>query len=172
MDMLWHTSLFFRPSNRPSWSGYMTDISVGDYPGKSTVTILPITDLDPTNMSCIYSTLKFVKSQAQKLNQETPVLTFDQPLWLKATEITTAKSMKIVLILGGFHLMISFLGSIGMLMNGSGFSESLQTVYGPNAVIHMMSGKAISRSLHGHFLAASASTDYEANQEMHSSNVC
>ena len=65
MDMLWHTSLFFRPSNRPNWSGYMTDISVGDYPGKSTVKILPIIDLDPTNMSCIYSTLKFVEGQAQ-----------------------------------------------------------------------------------------------------------
>ena len=158
IDMLWHTSLFFHQTSRPSWSGFMTENSVGEYPGKSTVTILPIIDLDPTNMSCIYSALKFVEGQAKALNQETQVLTFDQPLWLKATEIVTAKSMKIVLILGGFHLMMSFLGSIGMIMNGSGLSEALQTTYGPNAVIHMMTGKTISRSLRGHFLVASALT--------------
>ena len=158
MDTLWHISLFFRETSRPNWSGFMTENSVGEYPGKSTVTILPVIDLDPTNMSCIYSTLKFVEEQAKALNQKTPVLTFDQLLWLKATEIVTAKSMNIVLILGGFHLMMSFLGSIGMVMNGSGLSEALGTVYGTNAVKHMMTGKAISRSLRGHFLVASALT--------------
>ena len=109
-------------------------------------------------MSCIYSTLKFVESQSKALNQESPVLTFDQPLWLKATGIVTAKSMKIVLILGGFHLMMSFLGSIGMVMNGSGLSEALQTVYGANAVLHLITGIAISRSLRGQFLVASILT--------------
>ena len=58
------------------------------------------------------------------------MVTFDQPLWLKATEIANAKSMNIVLILGGFHLMKSFMGSIGSLMKGSGLSEALATCYG------------------------------------------
>ena len=69
-------------------------------------------------------------------------MTFDQPLWLKATEIFNAKSIKIVLILDEFHLMVSFLGSIGTLMKGSGILEDLQTVYGKSAVEHM-SGKAV-----------------------------
>ena len=81
-------------------------------------------------MSCIYSTINFAIDQAKHLNIETLVLTFDQPLWLKATEIINTKSIKIVLILGGFHLMMSFLGSTGTLMKGSGISEALQTVYG------------------------------------------
>ena len=49
----------------------------------------------------------------------TLVITFDLSLWLKATEIIHAKSLKAVLILGGFHLMMSFLGSIGSVMTGS-----------------------------------------------------
>ena len=77
--------------------------------------LLPIIDLDPSSLSCIYSTTNFVRDQAKHLHVETPVLTFDQALWLKATEIINEKSIKIVLILGGFHLM-SFLGSIGTLM--------------------------------------------------------
>ena len=97
----------------------------------------------------------FVIDQAKRLNIETRVLTFDQPLWLKATEIIKVKSIKIVLILGGFHLMMSFLGSIGTLMKGSGFSEALQTVYGKNALEYMMSGKAVTRAVREHFLTFS-----------------
>ena len=48
--------------------------------------------------------------------------------------------------------MMSFMGSIGSMMKGFGLEEALETVYGPNAVAHMISGKAISRALHGHFL--------------------
>ena len=70
----------------------MTGISIGEYPGKSIINILPIIDLDPTDMSCIYSTIKFVVGEATKLGTETPILTFDQPLWLKGTKIVNAKS--------------------------------------------------------------------------------
>ena len=49
----------------------------------------------------------------------TLVITSDLSLWLKATEIVHAKSLKAVLILGGFHLIMSFLGSIGSVMTGS-----------------------------------------------------
>ena len=156
IDYLWDSAVFFRQYERPNWSGYITNISRGTYPGKSTIMFLPIIDLSPTDPTCIYTTLEFVIDQAKYLNIRTPVLTFDQPLWLKATEIANCKSMNIVLILGGSPLMMSFMGSIGSLMKGSGLSEALSTSYGVNAIEHMMSGKAVSRGLRGHFLAASA----------------
>ena len=37
---------------------------------------------------------------------------------------------------------MSFLGSIGSIMDGSGLSELLDTVYGQSSVPHLMSGKA------------------------------
>ena len=51
---------------------------------------------------------------------------------------------------------MSFLGNIGTLMKGSGFSKSMQVVYGKNAVQHIVSGKAIARALRGNFLLQSA----------------
>jgi hypothetical protein len=78
-------------------------------------------------------------------------------LSLKASEIETSKSMCVVLILGRFHLMMSFLGSVGILTKGSGLSESLHSKYGVNTVGHM-SGKAVSRALRGHYLVESALT--------------
>lgn len=154
-DHIWHT-LYFHPNLRPSWSGYMTDISSGDYPGQSAVSLLPIIDLNPSDMTCIYSTLKFVESQAKDLGINTPVITFDQPLWIKASEIIKVKSLNMVCMLGGFHLLMSFIGSIGMLMKASGLEEAMEQVYGKNTVPHIISGKAISRALRAHFLAESA----------------
>ena len=55
-------------------------------------------------------------------------------------------------------MMMSFLGSSGCLMSGSGLSEALETVYGPNSVLHMLSGKAVARALRGHFLTEAALT--------------
>jgi len=37
--------------------------------------------------------------------------------------------------------MMSFIGSIGSMMKGSGLEEALETVYGANSVSHMISGK-------------------------------
>ncbi len=47
---------------------------------------------------------------------------------------------------------MSFLGSIGRIMSGSGLQDVLQLVYAPNAVDHMLSGKAVERAVRGHFL--------------------
>ena len=55
--------------------------------------------------------------------------------------------------------MMSFMGSLGTMMKGSGFEEALSCVYGPNAVTHMVSGKAVSRALHCHFLLEGALTN-------------
>ena len=40
-------------------------------------------------------------------------------------------------------MMMSFAGSIGMLMNESGLDAALQTSYGPNSVKQNLSGKNI-----------------------------
>ena len=126
----------------------------GQYPGKSHVTFLRIIDLNPNDDQCIYSTLKFIEEQSAFLNIDTPVITFDQSLWLKATDIIFLKHLNIVCRLGGFHLMMSFLGSIGKLMEKSIIEEAIENIYGPNAVIHMLNGKAYSRSIRGHLQLA------------------
>ena len=51
---------------------------------------------------------------------------------------------------------MSFLGSIGHLMRGSGLQELLEVIYASNSVGHMLSGKAISRAVRGHLLVDAA----------------
>ena len=49
-------------------------------------------------------------------------------------------------------IMMCFMGGVGTTMRGSGLEEALGIVYGSNAVNHTIGGKAVSRTLHGHFL--------------------
>ena len=86
----------------------------------------------------------------------TPSVTFDQPLWLKAFEIATSKNLNIVVRLGGFHTLMSFLGSIGTVMEGSGLDSLLELVYAKSSIVHILSGKAIARALRAHSLVESA----------------
>jgi hypothetical protein len=88
-------------------------------------------------------------------------VTFDQPLFWKAlciitNENTESDLKQIVLHLGRFHTEMSFLGSIGRLMAGSGLHEVLETAYASNAVNHMLSGKAVSRAVRGFMMVDNA----------------
>ena len=130
----------------------MFDVSVGEHDGKADFTMLPITDLYPNDYSCVYSTLVFIVNQAKQLNVRTPCLTFDMPLWLKAMDILNAESFDVVLILGGFHTLTSFVGSTGALIKGCHLLECLEMEFGTNTVPKIVDGKAISRAIRAHFL--------------------
>ena len=151
-DYLWHTSSFL-PNPCPGWSGYMSDVSVAhSHPGKAAILMLPTINLNLNNMYCIYSTLCFIESQAWYLQIVTPVATFYQPFWMKATEIINEKSMVIRCILGVLHFLMSFLDSIGGLMKSSSLEEALGVVFDENTVSHKITGKPLSRAVRGHFL--------------------
>ena len=128
---MWKASLLLQ-SPRPAWSGMMQKLQDGPHTGKSSIEFLPMIDLDPCDPSCIYSTLKFVVSQA-RLYDITPVLTFDQPLHWKALTIIRSQPNdtelnQIVLRLGRFHMLMSFLGTMGYLMACLGLQELLEVV--------------------------------------------
>ena len=120
LDILWKASIMFG-SPRPAWSGMMQLVHQSDdHPGKSSISFLPMIDMNPSDETCIYSTLKFLSEHARRHNL-TAVITFDQPLWWKALMIVVAEPVgsdlsKIVLRLGGFHTEISFIGCIGHLI--------------------------------------------------------
>ena len=62
------------------------------------------------------------------------------------------KKLDIVGRLGGFHTFMSFLGSVGNLMMGSGIEELFAEVYAEDTVKHMTTGKAYARSLRAHLM--------------------
>ena len=157
-DIGWNLAGLFsgEEAPRPNWSGYMQLNTKGKDASACKFTFLPIINMNPSSPTCIYSTLLFIEDQCRQFGIDTPSVTFDQPLWLKATQIVKDNSMNTVVHLGGFHTLMSFVGSIGTLMDGSGISDALKTIYGDSTIKHIQSGKAIARALHDHFLVESA----------------
>lgn len=68
-------------------------------------------------------------NQAKRFSVKAPCITFDQPLWLKATAIIQNENLPIVCRLGGFHTPMSFLESICKMMEGSGLEDLFSEVY-------------------------------------------
>ena len=143
---------YFFKKQQPHRSGFMQRHINGKHPGEATANFLPISNLNLSDESCIYSTLLFVEQQAQQLKVLSPCTTFDQPLFLKAFKISRTKDMNIVIRLGGFHLLKSFLGGIEINMEGCGLAETMETIYALNSVVHMLEGKAYARALRCYLL--------------------
>lgn len=127
LDLLFKLSLPLLWSPRPSWSGTMQLVCTGVHPGKSAVFFLPMIDMDPGDLTCLYSTLWFITRQAKRY-RVTPICTFDQPLWWKALTIVQNEPLNselksLVVRLGGLHIEMSFLGCIGHIMAGSGMCQ-------------------------------------------------
>ena len=105
-DVIWYSVWIFSSQShpRPNWSCFMEQsvYKIEVEFQQSDVLTLPIIDLPPTDLTCIYSTLLFIQDQAKKM---TPCVTFDQPLWYKASGIIAIKKLNIICCVGGFTLL-------------------------------------------------------------------
>ena len=91
VGVLWEVSCRLKEC-RPNWSGMMRLIYDNDklqHPGKSPVVFLPIIDIAPSDKTCILSTLTFLANLAHR-NHIPVIITFDQPLFWKASEIVSS----------------------------------------------------------------------------------
>ena len=120
---------------------------------KSSIEFLRIINGNPNDMQTIYTTIM----RAIKGTRNPPaILTFDLPLFIKASRIVKEQKLEVVVRLGGFHFLKSFLGCIGYIMEGSGLAEAMSVVYGPNTVKYIMKGAAYSKALRAQFLTDAA----------------
>lgn len=103
----------------------------------------------------IYTPITFAAKEAEK-SYETFFVTFDQPLLLKAHNITASHAISYVVQminrLSGFHRLTSFLDCIGYIMSGSGIKDFLSIIYAPSTIDHMMNGHAYAREIRSHIL--------------------
>lgn len=59
-------------------------------------------------------------------------------------------------MLGHFHMLLSFLGSIGYIMASSGLKEVLSTIYAANSVDQILNGHNYSRGMRAHHIVCTA----------------
>ena len=163
LNQLWLSSfsLSLQPAQCPFWSGFMQVVhghsSTQQY-DKCKKVILPFINHDPNNLSTIYTALSFAQKLIDKYNLGVCAVTFDQPLYAKSREIVqnTPDLSSLFIRLGGFHQLMSYMGSVGYIMTNSGLDGMWEQVYAPNTVAHMLTGHAYARSLRAHLISAAA----------------
>jgi len=135
------------------WNGFMMNIHQEKSYSTSSISYLPFVNLPASDYNCILTVIQLAQRKTRDLKQQITIVTFDQPLFMKAIDIVSALSLNNVIVrLGAFHLLMSFLGCIGFIMAGSGLKDILSLIYATNTVDKMLSGHAYARAIRGHFL--------------------
>lgn len=131
--------------NCPEFNGYGTRLSreQGHSPSpKTKVVYLPLIDKPPADPSTIYQSLLKAQQITGSTGQEYVVYTADQQLYRVALNVVWSyeeQFSNIILRLGGMHLLMSYVGSVGSLMAETGLSDILGVAFG--SVEAMLSGK-------------------------------
>ncbi|KAJ8875023.1 hypothetical protein PR048_022913, partial [Dryococelus australis] len=106
LDTVWVAGFLFSENHLLFWNGYMQEAmqKVG----------IPFINLNPSNMTTINSALSFAASKCHA-RKKPCIITFDQPLFIKTCDIVAAAEQgspisSIIVILGGFHLLMCFFG--------------------------------------------------------------
>ena len=105
-ETLWRISGFFK-SSYMSRSAFMRSIHQKlAHPGESNIRFSPMIKHNPSDISCVYSTLMHANERASRAGK-TLVITFDQPLYWNAKCIVekpaTSALRNAIVVRGGFH---------------------------------------------------------------------
>lgn len=158
-DLVW---LYGKHKNIPEisgWNGFMQNLTKNEPFEVTQIKTLPFVNSPPSNYDTLNTVLTLACQKTEQNGQKTTFVTFDQPLYAKsremvaaATETETPLFKNIVIRIGCFHLLMSFMGGIGHIMAGSGLKELWSTIYASNSVIHMLTGHSYSRALRAHLM--------------------
>lgn len=139
----------------PGWSGFMEEVT-NELPSvRSKILGLPFLNYPPTLYDTIYTSLLTASKRCVEHGQKTCIVTFDQPLYYKAQDILNSGDgdlKNVIVRLGGFHLLMSFMGCIGVIMAGSGLRHLLSTIYAENSLDKLLCGHAYARAVRAHTL--------------------
>lgn len=105
-----------------------------------------------SNYNTIYTTLLCALENAERNGHDVCVINVYQHLPAKAREIVSAvpewsKLSKILISIGGFHLLMSFFGVIGNIMQEIGMKEVLSLTYAPKSLEKMLNGHTYARTV-------------------------
>ncbi|KYM98416.1 hypothetical protein ALC62_10869 [Cyphomyrmex costatus] len=149
--------LQYRNSNLAiGWNGFFEHLtkSKKNY-DVSAINFVDFVYNSPSDLDTLFTAAMKSVSTAKQHNMKTCFITYDQPLYHKTRDIVGAsdfEGMNVIVRLGGFHMLMPFLGCIEKIMAGSGLKELLCEVYAEGTVKHILTGHAYARAVRAHTL--------------------
>lgn len=146
-DCFWLFRKHLKKIYFPGWNAVIEDYYINESYEKSRVICLPFINNTPTDFDTVYTVIDYSEKKRKEFNQGHMFVTFDQTLYIKAREIIAVYSNSpdnnfnnVIVRLGSFHLLMSFMGCIGYIRHGSGLSTILSKVYAEKSVEKFLSG--------------------------------
>lgn len=160
LNNLWMFFKYINDNNFLGWNGFMSMIcSCRENYEVSKINFLPFINASPSDYNTLYTALVTASQIVLKEGMKTCIITFDQPLYIKACDIVEAKVFDQTLMivrLGGFHLLMSFMGCIGEIMGGSGIKDIFALIYAEGSVDKILNGHSYARAVRAHILLQQA----------------
>ncbi|XP_052758830.1 uncharacterized protein LOC128202453 [Galleria mellonella] len=160
LNVLWSYFKYARDLDFLGWNGFMSMLCAENTNYKvSKINFLPFINGPPSDYNTLFTALNNAAAIVSKEGMKTCIVTFDQPLYIKACDIAETLVFDDVLIvvrLGGFHLLMSFMGCIGTIMEGSGIKEIFSLIFAEGSVDQILNGHSYARAVRAHFILPQA----------------
>lgn len=160
LNNLWLFLKYTEENDFIGWNSFMNMITNSQDNYKvSKINFLPFINGSPSDYSTLYTALLRTSEIALQEGMKTCIITFDQPLYIKARDIVEATIFDEVLMvvrLGGFHLLMSYMGAIGQIMAGSGIKDIFSIIYAEGSVDKILSGHSYARAVRAHIILQQA----------------
>ena len=130
----------------------MKRIHANDAKQGTQIEFLPVIEGDPNDLDTIFTTVKECIRLAGSA-----IVTFDFPIWLNAVNIIRQANLPIIARLGGFYLLKSYLGSMGIIIEDYRLLDVIQLIYhGSTTANHIMNGGCFDKAIRAHLLIDAA----------------
>lgn len=109
---------------------------------KTVVHYRPLLDMNPAEPDTMLTSMCEATRISEQSGQDITIFTCDQQLYKIAVQVQwndPERFRNMIIRLGGMHMLMSFLGSNGTLMKGTGLEEIMAKVFG--GVKKMLDGK-------------------------------
>ena len=139
------------------WRAFNAEISPITLP-RTVIGYCPMIAGSPPEYSTICAALKTVQEISKHLQQSTAaVITFDLTIYCRAKEIHwryPEEFQNLVICLGGVHIALNYLASIGKMFQESGLEDVFieSGLYGSSSAMALLQGKSYNKGIKGHKL--------------------
>ena len=99
-----------------AWTAFNIKLKQKDVPRESSIGYYQVIDASPTEMPTVYNLLQRSLQIADQLGQQNVIIVLDQVIYAKALEVIWQNQetfQRIVVRMGSFHTICSFLAAIG-----------------------------------------------------------
>ena len=149
----------------PAWTGFNIKLQQENVPRESSIGYCQVIDASPTEIPTVYTLLQKSLQIADQLGQQNVTVVFDQAIYAKALEVIWQNQetfQRLVVRMGSFHTICSFLAAIGKRFGDAGLGDIVteSRIVGSGSVAAVLEGRHYNRALRTHKVSCLEVRDY------------